>query len=74
MKLELFPFLVEVQLNCIRKELDIEVIGYDIFDLLVKYWQIQINKPNELYKNLINLKNTKEEYENVKKYFKKDLE
>ena len=66
------PFLgggsVEIAL---AKELDIEVIGYDIFDLLVKYWQIQINKPDELYKNLIKLKNTKEEYENVKNILKK---
>lgn len=66
------PFLgggsVEIAL---AKELDIEVIGYDIFDLLVKYWQIQINKPDELYKNLIKLKNSKEEYENVKNILKK---
>lgn len=59
---------VEIALS---KELEIEVIGYDIFDLLVNYWQIQISTPNELYKNLIKLKNTKEEYENVKDILKK---
>ena len=38
--------------------------------MLVNYWQIQIEKPEELYKELIKLKNTKEEYENVKNILK----
>ncbi|MDX1949802.1 MAG: DNA adenine methylase [Rickettsiales bacterium] len=50
----------------IAKELNIEVIGYDIFDLLVNYWQNQINNPEELYQNLKKIKNTKEEYENIR--------
>ena len=52
------------------KELDIDVVGYEIFDLLVNYWQNQINNPIELYQNLSKLKNTKKEYENVKDILK----
>lgn len=54
----------------IAKELNIEVIAYDIFDLLVNYWNIQINQPKELYENLSKLQNSKEEYENVKNLIK----
>lgn len=50
----------------IAKELNKKVIAYDIFDLLVNYWQIQIEKPQELANELEKLKNTKEEYEIVK--------
>ena len=52
------------------KELDIDVVGYEIFDLLVNYWQNQIKNPIELYQNLSKLKNTKKEYENVKNILK----
>src|SRR3989344_9319083 len=34
----------------ISKYLDLEVIGYDIFDILCNYWNFQIKKPNLLYK------------------------
>ena len=35
--------------------LDIKVIGYDIFDILVNYWHVQINqKQNRIGKNRIN--------------------
>jgi len=54
----------------IAKELKIDVIGYDVFELLVNYWQVQVQKPNELYEKLNELKNTKEEYERVKNLLK----
>jgi DNA adenine methylase len=50
----------------IAKELGIPVIGFEIFDILVNYWQIQINKPYELYQSLALLDPTKEEYAKVK--------
>lgn len=53
------------------KELWIEVIGYDIFDLLVNYWNYQINNPEKLYNELLKFKPTKEEYENIKNELKK---
>jgi DNA adenine methylase len=55
----------------IAKELGIEVVAYDIFELLVNYWNVQINYPKELYESLKKLKNTNEEYEKVKNILKK---
>lgn len=46
----------------LAKELNIEVIGYDIFSELVNFWNIQINNPNELYNELIKLIPDKENY------------
>lgn len=54
----------------ISKELGIDVIAYDIFDLLVNYWQVQVDQPRELYERLNKIPNTKEEYENVKNLLK----
>ena len=45
------------------KELGLEVIGYDVFDLLVNYWQQQTINGEELYKRLSTMPPTKEEYE-----------
>jgi len=65
------PFLGGASVEiAFAKELDIEVVGYEIFDLLVNYWQNQIKNPNKLYQNLSKLKNTKKEYENVKNILK----
>ncbi|MEW6481420.1 MAG: DNA adenine methylase [bacterium] len=50
----------------IAKKLGIPVLGFEIFDILVNYWQIQISKPDELYQKLAELKPTKEEYAKVK--------
>ncbi|MCS7228353.1 MAG: DNA adenine methylase, partial [Endomicrobia bacterium] len=55
----------------IAKELGIEVIGFDIFDILVNYWKIQINHPHQLYNELIKLKPNKETYAKVKEILKK---
>ena len=43
-----------------------EVLGYDIFDILVNYWQVQISDPEALYQELSLLKPDKETYEMVK--------
>ena len=65
------PFLggasVEIAL---AKELGLEVIGYDIFDLLINYWKNQINNPEQLYQNLRILANTKNKYQEVKNILK----
>jgi DNA adenine methylase len=55
----------------VAKELGIDVIGFDIFDILVNYWKVQINKPQELYEELVKLKPTKETYNWVKEELKK---
>ncbi len=54
----------------LAKELQIEVVAYDIFDLLVNYWQVQINNPQLLYQKLLALEPTKEEYERIKNILK----
>jgi len=53
------------------KELDLEVIGYDIFDILTNYWQYQINEPEKLSKKLKKFKPTREEYTRVRNILKK---
>lgn len=55
----------------VAKELGIEVIGFDIFDILVNYWQVQINYPQELYLELKKLKPDRETYNKVKEELKK---
>jgi len=61
------PFLGggSVEVACVV-ELGLPVIAYDIFDILINYWKIQIEKPEELYKKLSILKPTKDEYNSVK--------
>ena len=47
---------------CLSQELDIEVIGYDIFGLLVNFWNILINKKNEFIDHLKKFKISEEEF------------
>ena len=54
----------------ICKELQVPVIGYDIFELLVNYWQVQIKQPQELYEKLKTFPNTKEFYAKIKDILK----
>jgi len=54
----------------ISKYLGLEVIGYDIFEILVNYWKIQIENPKLLYEKLKELKPTKETFNNVKAILK----
>ncbi|MDR3289896.1 MAG: DNA adenine methylase [Rickettsiales bacterium] len=54
----------------IARELGVEVIGYDIFELLVNFWKMQTEQPQKLYENLSKMQNTKEEYENTKNKIK----
>lgn len=48
------------------KELDLEVIGYDIFDILCNYWKFQIEKPKLLYERLKKLKPNKKTFEKIR--------
>ena len=48
------------------KYLGLEVIGYDIFDILVNYWHYQINNPQILYEELKKLKPNKETFEKIR--------
>jgi DNA adenine methylase len=55
----------------IAKELNIDVKGYDIFDILVNYWQVQLKYPEELYKLLKNFSPTRKEFKIVKERLRK---
>lgn len=55
----------------VAKELDIEVIGFDIFDILVNYWKVQIERPYDLYQELTKLRPTRETYNWVKEELRK---
>lgn len=54
-----------IEIAC-SKYLDLEVIGFDIFDILVNYWKIQINQPKVLFKNLSLLEPNQKTYDEVK--------
>lgn len=54
---------IEIALS---KELDLEVIGYDIFDILCNYWKFQIQKPKLLYERLKELKPNKTTFEKIR--------
>lgn len=48
------------------KELGLEVIGYDIFDILCNYWKFQIEKPEILHEKLKELKPNKTTFEKIR--------
>ena len=50
----------------ISKYLGLEVIGYDIFDILVNYWKYQIENPEILYEKLKELEPNKETFERIR--------
>ena len=48
------------------KYLGLEVIGYDIFEILINYWKFQIERPELLYQELKKLKPDKETFERIR--------
>ncbi|MBM4177477.1 DNA adenine methylase [Candidatus Gribaldobacteria bacterium] len=54
---------IEIALS---KKLDLEVLGFDIFDILCNYWQFQIKKPQILYEELSKLKPNKTTFEKIR--------
>src|SRR3989344_968742 len=63
----IYPFFgggsIEIAMS---KYLDLEVIGYDIFDILMNYWKFQIEKPGLLYEKLRKLKPDKKTFERIR--------
>ena len=47
-------------------KLNKEVIGYDVFDMLVNYWNVLLKSPNQLGEVLETISPTKEEYKRIK--------
>lgn len=58
-----------VEIAC-ANELNIGVLGFDIFDILTTYWKIQISKSEELAEFLRNWKPSKEKYKEIKESLK----
>ena len=54
---------IEIALS---KYLDLEVIGYDIFDILINYWKFQIDEPEVLYERLNELSPDKKTFEEIR--------
>ncbi len=48
------------------QELGLEVMGYDVFDILCNYWKHQIEKPEILHKELKKLKPNKTTFEKIR--------
>jgi len=59
-----------VEVAC-SAELGLSVVGYDIFDILINYWQEQIKNPVLLYEKLAEFKSDQETYGKVKERLKK---
>lgn len=66
------PFLGggSVEVAC-ALELGIPVIAYDIFDVLITYWKVQLSEPRVLYERLLKFSPTVEEFRVVKERLKK---
>jgi DNA adenine methylase len=54
----------------LAKEMGLEVIGYDIFDILVTYWQTQLSHPRALYNRLEKFQPTTQCFDEVKAILK----
>ncbi|OYT58087.1 MAG: restriction endonuclease [Candidatus Aenigmarchaeota archaeon ex4484_14] len=54
----------------ISKYLGLEVIGFDIFDILMNYWKFQIEKPKLLYLELKKLKPDRETFYKIRQILK----
>ncbi len=58
-----------VEIACAR-ELNVQVCAYDIFDILVNYWQVQLSSGSTLAKRLEKWQPTKTQYAEVKSQLK----
>ncbi|MBI4186667.1 MAG: DNA adenine methylase [Chloroflexi bacterium] len=66
------PFLGggSIEVAC-AAELGLPVIAFDIFDVLMTYWKIQLNEPQALYERLLKFTPTVAEFYAVKERLKK---
>jgi DNA adenine methylase len=65
------PFIggASIEIAC-AVELDIPVIGYDIFDILMNYWEVQLNNPEALSERLLRFTPTRQTFKEVKERLK----
>jgi len=52
-------------------ELNIPVIAYDVFDILITYWKVQLRTPEALYRRLSEFTPNRETFKKVKERLKK---
>jgi len=66
------PFLGggSVEVAC-ATELNLPVIAFDIFDVLMTYWKVHLSEPQALYERLLNFTPTVSEYYAVKERLRK---
>jgi len=66
------PFLGggSVEVAC-AVELGLPVVSYDIFDILINYWKVQLTNPEELYRHLLDFEPTRAQFKDVKDRLKK---
>ncbi len=66
------PFLGggSVEMAC-SIELELPVVAYDIFDILINYWKAQLEHPKELYQRLLKFEPTRAQFKEVKERLKK---
>ena len=55
----------------IAKELGLHVVGYDVFDILCTYWQVQISHPRALARRLSEFRPDRATFANVKQRLEK---
>ncbi|WRC72010.1 DNA adenine methylase [Helicobacter pylori] len=58
-----------VEIAC-TTELGLEVLGFDIFDILVNFYQVLLKDKQALYNNLLSLEPTQETYNIIKQELK----
>jgi len=65
------PFLGggSVEVAC-AVELSLPVIAYDIFDILINYWKVQLHNPEALYQKLLKFEPSKMGFKQVKERLK----
>ena len=54
-----------VEIACAR-ELGMEVVGYDVFDILVNFWRVQLRNPRAVHRRLREMVPTRETFAAVK--------
>ena len=64
------PFIGGGSVEIAAAKIGLEVKAFDIFDILVNFWQVCLKEPQKLYDELLKLEPNKEVYEQIKKELK----
>ena len=64
------PFIGGGSVEIAAAKIGLKVKAFDIFDILVNFWQVCLKEPQKLYDELLKLEPNKEVYEQIKKELK----